>query len=428
MKSEIEFTDIEQIRAFQEEKVQVQMHYLYRSSPFYKKMFEELGIHPDDIRTLNDLALFPTTTKSDLQFFNEDFICVPKQDIVDYSSTSGTVGAPINFILNESDLERLAYNEAISFSCAGVKQGDLVQLMTTMDRRFMAGLAYFLGLRKLGAGVIRAGTGVPDFQLDSIISNKPKFLIAVPSFLLKLIQHAEERGIDLNKTSPVAAICIGEPLRNQDFSPLTLSQRINEKWNIELFSTYASTEMSTAFTECEAHRGGHEHPELIITEILDENDLPVQDGMIGELTITTLGVEGMPLLRYKTGDIVQKHSEKCSCGRASSRIGHVIGRKQQMIKYKGTTLFPLAIQDVLNGFNEVHGHIVEISTNEIGTDNIHVKVCSSNPSADFRSSLSETLRAKIRVIPDITFISEGELNRLVMPTGSRKPKVIIDLR
>ncbi len=428
MKSDIEFTDLVKIRAFQEEKLQEQLNYLYYSSPFYKKMFAELDIHPQDIKTLDDLTVFPTTTKSDLQLFNQDFICVPKHEIIDYSSTSGTVGAPINFILNESDLERLAYNEAISFSCAGIQPGDVVQLMTTIDRRFMAGLAYFLGLRNLGAGVIRAGAGVPDFQLDSIISNKPKFLITVPSFLLKLIQRAEERGIELNNTSPVAAICIGEPLRNQDFSPLTLSKRINEKWDIELFSTYASTEMSTAFTECEAHRGGHEHPELIITEILDENNLPIQQGKMGELTITTLGVQGMPLLRYKTGDIVHKHSEKCTCGRASSRIGSVIGRKQQMIKYKGTTFFPLAIQEVLNGFNEVNGHIVEISTNKIGTDNVHVKVSSSNQSDDFLLLLSEGLRSKIRVTPNISFISEGELNKLLMPTGNRKPKVIIDLR
>jgi len=307
MIAEIEFATAHNIKSFQEEKLKEQLRYLAKNSPFYKRLFSENKLNIEAINTLDDLPQIPTTSKADLQNFNDEFICIPKNEIADYSSTSGTESQPVNFILNDSDLNRLAYNEAISFSCAGIQTGDVVQVMTTMDRRFMAGLAYFLGLRKLGAGVIRTGAGVPDFQLDSILRNQPKYLIAVPSFLIKLIKLAEERGIDLNKTSLKAAICIGEPLRNQDFSPLTLSQRIQEKWNIKLFSTYASTEMSTAFTECEMHHGGHEHPELIITEILDDNDKPVTEGELGELTITTLGVQGMPLLRYKTGDIVRKH-------------------------------------------------------------------------------------------------------------------------
>jgi phenylacetate-CoA ligase len=424
----LEFSSAEQIRTFQERKLAEQLHYLNVHSPFYKRLLEKHGIHAGEIQKLDDLLKLPLTSKDDLQLFNDDFICVPKNEIIDVSSTSGTVGKPINFILNDADLDRLAYNEALSFSCAGVKSGDLVQLMTTMDRRFMAGLAYFLGLRKLGAGVIRTGTGVPDFQLDSILVNKPKFLIAVPSFLLKLAKHAEEQGIDLNATSPVAAICIGEPLRNQDFTPLTLCERIQERWNIELISTYASTEMSTAFTECEALQGGHEHSELIITEILDDRGHPVEAGQLGELTITTLGVRGMPLLRYKTGDIVRKHEGICGCGRHSARIGPVAGRKKQMIKYKGTTLFPIAIQDVLNSFNEIFGHIVEISTNDIGTDDVNVKISSTDFSDNFLHAVKEKMRSKIRVVPQISCISEDELNRLVMPTGSRKPKVVIDLR
>ncbi len=428
MIAEIEFATAHNIKSFQEEKLKEQLRYLAKNSPFYKRLFSENKLNIEAINTLDDLPQIPTTSKADLQNFNDEFICIPKNEIADYSSTSGTESQPVNFILNDSDLNRLAYNEAISFSCAGIQTGDVVQVMTTMDRRFMAGLAYFLGLRKLGAGVIRTGAGVPDFQLDSILRNQPKYLIAVPSFLIKLIKLAEERGIDLNKTSLKAAICIGEPLRNQDFSPLTLSQRIQEKWNIKLFSTYASTEMSTAFTECEMHHGGHEHPELIITEILDDNDKPVTEGELGELTITTLGVQGMPLLRYKTGDIVRKHSEPCSCGRHSSRIGPVVGRKKQMIKYKGTTLFPLAIQDVLNNFNEIYGHIVEISTSELGTDHVKLMIFAPNQPENFTKKLSERLRSKIRVVPEISLISEEKLNMLVMPTGSRKPKVVIDLR
>src|SRR5690606_39718880 len=200
------------------------------------------------------------------------------------------------------DLERLAYNEAISFACCGIGKEDVLQLMTTIDRRFMAGLAYFLGVRKLGASIIRVGAGIPELQWDSILKFKPSYLITVPSFLFKLIEYAEQHHIDVNASGVKGAICIGEPLRHQDFAFNNLSQRIKEKWAIELYSTYASTEMNTAFTECEYQQGGHHHPELIIVEILDDDNLPVEPDEVGELTITTLGIEGMPLLRFKTGD------------------------------------------------------------------------------------------------------------------------------
>jgi len=128
--------------------------------------------------------------------------------------------------------------------------------------------------------------------------------------------------------------------------------------------------MGTAFTECEAGQGGHHHPEMIIVEFLDENNQPVADDEAGEVTITTLGVEGMPLLRFKTGDICFHHNAPCGCGRNTMRLGPVIGRKQQMIKFKGTTLYPPAIYDVLNGIESVENYIIEVSTNNIGTDDI----------------------------------------------------------
>ena len=159
----------------------------------------------------------PVTTKEDLQKHNDDFLCVPANKIIDYATTSGTLGDPVTFGLTDGDLDRLAYNEAISFDCAGIKEGDIVQLMTTIDRRFMAGLAYFLGLRKMQVGVIRVGAGIPELQWDSILKYKPTYLITVPSFLLKMIEYAENHNIDLNNSSVKGAICIGESLRNQDF-------------------------------------------------------------------------------------------------------------------------------------------------------------------------------------------------------------------
>lgn len=425
---EIEKASIEEIKIFQEVKLKETLHYLNKKSPFYQRVFAENNIQISEIITLDDLHKIPVTTKDHLQLFNDDFICVPRSEIIDYVTTSGTLGDPVTFALSDKDLDRLAYNEAISFECAGVGKEDVLQLMTTMDRRFMAGLAYFLGARKLGAGIIRVGSGIPELQWDSILKFKPSYLITVPSFLLKLIESAHQRGIDPNETSVKAAICIGEPIREQDFSLNILSKKIKKDWNLELFSTYASTEMSTAFNECAYHVGGHHHPELIIVEILDENNRPVASDEVGELTITTLGVEAMPLLRFKTGDMVQAYTSPCGCGRNTLRLGPVVGRKKQMIKYKGTTIYPPAMFNILNGFDDVETYVIEIYHNDLRTDEITIKIASENHSGDLLQLIKDHFRAKLRVAPKIEFASLEEIQKLRFPALSRKPVALIDRR
>jgi phenylacetate-CoA ligase len=424
----IETASQHEIKAYQEQKLVEALHYVEANSAYYKMLFKSEGIDISDIKSIEDLQKIPVTTKEHLQEYNDDFLCVPKSAIVDYATTSGTSGRPVTFGITDKDLDRLAYNEAISFACSGIKEGDVVQLMTTIDRRFMAGLAYFLGIRKLKAGIIRVGAGVPELQWDSILKYKPTYVITVPSFLLKLIEYAETHNIDYNASGIKGAICIGEPLRNQDFSQNILSKKITDKWDIKLYSTYASTEMSTAFAECEHFIGGHHHPELIITEVLDVNDVPVTNGNTGELVVTTLGIEGMPLVRFKTGDIVQLHNEPCACGRNTTRIGPVIGRKQQMIKYKGTTLYPPAMIDLLQSFSEIQSHVIEISTNSLGTDEILIKVATVTPSEDLLTQIKDHFRAKLRVTPKIVFVSIQELNAIMFNPMSRKPVNFIDNR
>jgi phenylacetate-CoA ligase len=424
----IEKATPQEIKILQEQKLRELLVYLSEKSPYYKQLFLENNISISAIKTIEDLQYLPTTTKTNLQLNNDDFFCVPTHEIIDYATTSGTLGSPVTFGLTENDLERLAYNEAISFACAGIKKGDVVQLMTTMDRRFMAGLAYFLGLRKLGAGVIRVGAGIPELQWDSILKYQPKYLIAVPSFLLKLIEYAENNQINYQESSVEGVICIGESLREQDLSQNLLASKITEKWDIKLYSTYASTEMSTAFTECSFQLGGHQHPELIITEILDDNDKPVKEGESGELTITTLGVEAMPLLRFKTGDIVKLHTEPCQCGRNTVRVGPVVGRKQHMIKYKGTTLYPPAMHDLLTYFENVQQHVIEITSNDLGTDEILIKIAVDHIDELLLDQIKDHFRAKLRVTPKIQVVSKEEISKIIFTPMSRKPITFIDKR
>ncbi len=425
---EIEKAGREEITKYQESRLRDLLHYLKENSPFYKNFFKLHQIEIGEIKTMADLAAIPVTTKEMLQKNNMDFLCVDRSKIIDYITTSGTLGEPVTFTMTENDLERLAYNEYISFLCAGGSVTDIYQLMVTMDRRFMAGLAYFSGIRKIGAGVVRVGPGNPELQFDSIQRVQPTSIITVPSFIIKLIEFAEENNIDLNSTSIKKAICIGEALRNNDFTLNTLGSRIAEKWNIQLFSTYASTEMGTAFTECEYGLGGHHHPEMIIVEFLDENDNPVKDGEPGEVTITNLGVEGMPLLRFKTGDICNHYYTPCKCGRTTMRLGPVIGRKKQMIKFKGTTLYPPAMCDILNDIKEVKNYIIEVSTNSIGTDDILLKLGVEVPSKELEKMIKDHFRARIRVAPFIQFEKVDDIQKLQFPNMSRKPVTFIDKR
>ena len=425
---EIETRPSQDIKLLQESRMRETLQYVAAHSPFYRALFEKHGLHVEHITTLEDLMLLPTVSKEDLQLYNADFLCVPKTRIIDYSATSGTMGRPVDFGLTDNDLERLAYNEAISFACAGVQKGDLVQLMTTIDRRFMAGMAYFLGLRKLGAGIIRVGPGIPELHWSSIMANRPKYIIAVPSFIPKLLDYAEANGIDYHNCGVVGAICIGEPVRNADLTPNLLAKKITDRWNIALHSTYASTEMATAFTECEYHCGGHHHPELIIAEVLGDDGLPVADGEIGELTVTTLGVEAMPLVRFKTGDMVNVYRDPCPCGRTTLRLGPVVGRKQQMIKYKGTILFPPALCDILGSHSAIDTYLVELRNNEWGSDDLLVKIATRHPESTLTADLESQFRASIRVVPLIEFADREALDKVVFSGVNRKPVRVVDLR
>lgn len=428
---QIEYLPIEDIKKYQEKRLIENLEYLNRNSTFYKRLFSTNHIDISKIRHIEDLPIIPPTEKADLQLYNEDFLCVPKEEIIDYITTSGTLGDPVTFAMTDHDLDRLAYNEKISFECAGAKKGDIFQLMTTIDKRFMAGLAYFLGIRKIGAGIIRVGNGIPELQWDTIMRIHPNTIIAVPSFILKIVKYAEDNGIDYRNSSIKKAVCIGENLRQQDFSLSLLSRRIKEKWDIDLYSTYASTEMGTSFCECEYGCGGHHHPELIICELLDEKGNVVPKEEVGELTITTLGVEGMPLLRFKTGDLASFHYEKCKCGRTTMRISPILGRKNHMIKFKGTTIYPPAVFDVLDNIPYIVNYVLEVSDNDCGTDDVIVKISLVDKILDEQAvikDLKDKFRTRIRVAPEISIVPAEDLQNIIYKESQRKPIKFIDKR
>ena len=426
---EIEIKSPAEIKKFQEKKLAELLQYLKTHSLFYKNHFKKFNIEVDKIKTLEDLVLIPPTVKDDIQANNQEFLAIPEKSVAEYTSTSGTLGSPVTIPLTHNDLERLAYNEYISFCCAGGKKEDVYQLMLTLDRQFMAGIAYYEGVRKLGAAVVRSGPGLPQMQWETIQRLKPTVLVAVPSFLIKMIEFAENENIDLNKSSIKKAVCIGESIRTRDLKPNILAQKIINSWNINLFNTYASTEMQTAFTECSAGIGGHHHPELIIVELLDENNRPVKNGDPGEVTVTTLGVEAMPLLRYKTGDISIAFTRPCTCGRSTLRLGPVIGRKQEMIKFKGTTIYPPGIFNIMSELEVISDYVVEVYTNDIGTDELRLHLdVPADKKSDSENMLKSFFKSRLRVVPEIVFATSNQILEMHFRGNSRKVKRFLDSR
>jgi phenylacetate-CoA ligase len=424
----LDFCDTDIINRYQCKKLTELLQYLQEKSVFYRNFFKSNGIDINKIRTVDDLRYIPPSTKRDIQLYNWDFLCLTKDRIVEYTSTSGTLGAPVVIALSNNDLQRLAYNESLSFGKMNLTKNDVIQLILTLDKQFMAGMAYYQGARIFGAAVVRTGPGAPSMQWDTIFRTGTTTLVAVPSFIIKLIEYAELNGIEYTKSPVKRALCIGENIRTPDMELNLIGQRIKNKWDVDLYSTYASTEMQTAFTECAEQCGGHQHCELIIAEVLDEYGNRVAEGETGELVITTLGVEAMPLLRYRTGDLCFMTNAGCKCGRKSPRISPVIGRKSHMVKLKGTTIYPPAIFEILNLRDEIEDYAVEVSSSELGTDNLTIYIVLKNGSINDIKTVESYLHASLRVRPEIKIIDLATLRNMQMSEASRKITKFIDKR
>lgn len=393
--------------------------YLFQNSPFYQKWFSSQNISVNDISSIEDLKKLQTVSKQDFAAHNMDFLCCNRSKIADFCTTSGTTGSAVMVPLTENDINRLAENEARTFALAELTTSDICMLMLTLDKQFMAGIAYYEGLRKLKIPAVRSGSVSPQTQLKNILQFKPTVLVAVPSFILKVIEESLAQGIELNSLSVKKIICIGEAIKDENLEPNNLAKNILKNWNVQLFSTHASSEMQTAFSECVYGKGNHINSDLIIAEVLDENGNEVPNGNIGELTITTFGVEAMPLLRYRTGDIVFAIRETCECGSNEMRISPVLGRKNEMLKYKGTTIFPSSIFNVLQSQNFIKDFLVEAESKEGRTEKLIVNICSAEQTENFKQNLENLFRTALRVTPEIKFCSESQLAAM-RPAENRK--------
>lgn len=404
------------------------LNYAYKTSAYYRRVLGEYDGVFSDSKTGELLKRLPFTTKQDISVNNGEFLSVKKQDIAEIVSTSGTTGDPIFIALTFDDIERLTYNEERSFRYAGVAQGDLFHIAVTCDNLFIAGIAYYRGLIKLGASVVRIGPQGVLRHFDLTRKLKPCGIVAVPSFMAHMIRRAQEDGLDMKELGIEKIVLIGDSIRDADLGTNTLGSFIEDAFGSKCYSTYGITEGQVSFCECEFHQGLHSHPELVFVEIIDDTGKPLEDGEIGELVITPLQLYGMPLIRYKTGDVTFKISTPCPCGRNSIRIGPILGRKHHRLKVEGVTLYPKTIENVILEVKDIINYQIEAYTGDDQTDRIVLRVGSHRKDTSFRSSLIDMIRAKTRVTPEIEIEPPDELEKRIFEGGSRKAVTFKDRR
>jgi phenylacetate-CoA ligase len=355
-------------------------------------------------------------------------LAVPRERIVDVCLTSSsTRQEPTMLLQTRRDLKRLARNEAGAFAMAGLTAGDRLMICVAIDRCFMAGLAYFLGGMELGIELVRAGSSSAAQAWELALLTRPTALIGVPSMLRCIGEAAIVGGHDPSRLGVRRMLAIGDSVRDAQLALTPAAAALEQTWGAVLHGTYASTEMATAFCECEARAGGHLRPELIALEILDDDGEPVAEGRMGEVVVTPLGVRGMPLLRYRTGDIAYLITAPCSCGRRTPRLSPVLGRKNQMLKFKGTTLFPGMILSILEGESGVVGGYVEALRHADGSDRVVVAAAIKDPALT-AERLAQLLQARLRVMPEVRLVDPAEWESRVHVAGKRKPQVFFDLR
>lgn len=417
------FLDLDSMRKLQNRLLRQHLTYCQSASPFYRKLFKKYGIVPRHV-SVDNLQDIPLTDKYCLVRSNDAFIAIPQERVADIVLSSGTTGNPTRILYSQRDLLRLAYNERQSLLSCGITARDRVLLTCTIDRCFIAGLAYYSGAQAIGAACIRNGLNSLESHAGIIKLMSPSVIIGVPSFLRKLGTFVHDKKIPVGSVKKL--VCIGEPLRDRDMKSLAVTRDIENIWGAKAYSTYSSSEIVTAFCECDRQNGGHLHPELAVAEIVDERGRPVSAGIVGELVVTPIAIEGMPLVRFRTGDVSFIMDEPCACGRKSLRLGPILGRKKQMLKIKGTTVYPLAVYSALDGLREVSDYYMTVFSHDTLSDRLTVTVSLRHSCPVSR--IADALAAYLRVTPEVVIASEEEVRRVVYNPSLRKPVRFFDRR
>jgi len=394
--------------------------------PFYKKMFHDAGLTVDDIKTLEDIRKIPFTNKSDLRSgYPFGFLAVPMNKINRIHTTSGTTGKPTVVAYTKNDLETWSDLLARNFTMVGIKAGDIFQNAANYAL-FTGGLGIHMGAEKIGAAVIPSGTGNTKRQIEMIEDFNVTVLHCTPSYAMHLVEVAEEMHADL---SSLKIGCFGAEAWSEN-TRCDLESRLG----VKAYDSYGMSELfgpGVAF-ECEEQDGLHIWHDSYLVEIIDpETGETLEPGNKGELVVTPLVKEAMPLLRYRTRDITMLMEDECPCGRGP-KLGRFFGRSDDMLTVRGINVFPSQIEHVLRSIPEVGDQfMVYITRGENYLDEMTIKVemnktVFSGELSDFsrlQMKIMKTLQDTITVRAKVDLVEPGSL-----PRFEGKAKRVIDCR
>jgi len=419
----------EETRKLQFKRLKKTLHHVYENVPYYHEKFKAAGVKPVDIRTLEDLRLLPLTTKEDLRKnYPFNLFAVPKNKIVRYHASSGTTGKPTVVGYTKNDMK--VWREVIAriVTMGGVTNEDTAQI-TFGFGLFTGAFGLQQGLEKVGAGVIPMSAGNTQKQIMIMQDFQSTVLIGTPSYALHLAEAAQEMGID-----PKEELFLKYGLFGGEGSTEEMRAKLNEAWGIVATENYGMSELigPGVSGECLAFRGMHINEDHFIAEIIDPNTLEVlPEGSVGELVITPITKEGLPLIRYRTKDITRLDTTPCDCGRTSVRMAKITGRTDDMLIIGGVNVFPSQIEGVLLGIKGI-GSNYQIRVLKKGyLDRIEIDVEVVNQdllvSVTLLDQLYKEIESKLHTILGIhAGIHLVEPKSLVRSEG--KAKRVIDLR
>lgn len=425
---ELETMPREALEKLQLERLQKTVRHCMNAE-FYREKFAELGITPDDIQSLDDVRRLPFTTKEDLRdHYPFGLSCVPMRECTRLHSSSGTTGNPTVVLHTQKDLDEWANAVARCLWMVGSRPDDVFQNSAGYGM-FTAGLGFQYGAERVGMLTVPAAAGNTTRQIKFIKDFGTTVLHAIPSYASRIYEVMKEEGVDPRRDTKLRVLCIGAEPHSEE-----QRRRIEQDLGVKAYNSYGISEMmgpGVAF-ECEEQNGLHIWEDYFIVEIIDPVTLePVAEGEIGELVITTINREAMPLLRYRTRDLTRLLPGTCPCGRSHRRLARLQGRSDDMIILKGVNIFPIQIEKILLKFKELSSdYLITIETTDSG-DVMTVEVELNQLFADdykqlltLEKTIARQLKDEILITPKIRLVQKGTLAK----SDEKKAVRVRDLR
>jgi phenylacetate-CoA ligase len=425
---EIELLPREDLEALQLARLRKTLQAAARA-PFYKQAFAENGIAPEKVKSLEDLRRLPFTTKQDLRAgFPDGFLAVDKSEVVRMHASSGTTGTATVVYHTRTDIDRWTDLVARCLYMAGVRQTDVFQNMMSYGL-FTGGLGLHYGAEKIGVMVIPMGIGNSKRQIAFMQQFGTTVAHIIPSYSLKLLETFDEMGIDPKNDTSLRILVVGAEPHSEE-----VRARIEEAYGVFAVNSYGLSEMNgpgVAF-ECPHKSGIHLWEDSYILEVVDPQTLePMPEGETGEIVLTTLRREAMPLIRYRTRDLAMALPGTCSCGRAHRRLSRIKGRSDDMVIVKGVNVYPIQVEQVLMGLEEVGNNYLILLDRDGPVDRMTVRIEVTSALLAkglegleaLRAKISRHLRDEILVTPKVELVEPGTI-----PAAEGKALRVIDNR